>query len=110
MDSVGIKSIYGIKYEPKKPEFWEKIGWQDGADVTYICMGVKASNYFMPSETLSDKGIITRSIYITVISTQSITAIKKYLSVISNGVLTNIFSFGQGPVAAGGFTSTRSYK
>merc|ERR1711920_433445 len=27
-----------------------------GADVEYVCIGVKASNYFMPKETLSDKG------------------------------------------------------
>merc|ERR1712045_141311 len=27
-----------------------------GPDVTYVCIGVKASNYFMPKEVLSDKG------------------------------------------------------
>jgi apoptosis-inducing factor 2 len=56
MESVGIHMVFQTKYEPKKDEFWEKIGWPGGADKTYICMGVKASNYFMPSETLSDKG------------------------------------------------------
>lgn len=56
MTKVGIKSYYGIKYDPKNPEFWKKIGLPNGADESYICMGVKASNYFMPPETLSDKG------------------------------------------------------
>merc|ERR1712183_872005 len=27
-----------------------------GPDCEYVCIGVKASNFFMPSETLSDKG------------------------------------------------------
>ena len=54
---VGIKAVYGVKYDPKSPEFWQKIGLpMNSADETYICMGVKASNYFMPKETLSDKG------------------------------------------------------
>jgi len=56
MQKVGIKSFYGVKYDPKNPEFWTKIGLSGGADESYICMGVKASNYFMPKETLSDKG------------------------------------------------------
>jgi NADH dehydrogenase FAD-containing subunit len=56
MKKVGINTFYGIKYEPKNPDFWEKIGLPNGADETYYCMGVKASNYFMPPETLSDKG------------------------------------------------------
>merc|ERR1712232_1183767 len=56
MKKVGIKMVYGIKYEPKNPEFWKKVGMPGGADETYICMGVKASNYFMPKEVLSDKG------------------------------------------------------
>jgi len=56
MAKVGINTCYGIKYDPKNPDFWKKIGLPDGADETYVCMGVKASNYFMPAETLSDKG------------------------------------------------------
>jgi NADH dehydrogenase FAD-containing subunit len=56
MKGVGIKMFWSTKYEPNKPEFWNKIGLPNKADATYICMGVKASNYFMPSETLSDKG------------------------------------------------------
>jgi len=56
MRANNIKTVYGVKYEPNSPEFWKKIGLPNGADETYICMGVKASNYFMPRETLSDKG------------------------------------------------------
>merc|ERR1711966_22670 len=56
MNAVGIKEFYGIKYEPKNPDFWKTVELPDGADYTYVCMGVKASNYFMPKETLSDKG------------------------------------------------------
>jgi len=56
MSAVGIKEFYSLKYEPKNSEFWNKIELPNGADITYVCMGVKASNYFMPKETLSDKG------------------------------------------------------
>lgn len=56
MDRVGIHKTYGIMYEPKKTEFWEKIGLPNGCDETYICMGVKASSHFMPKECLSEKG------------------------------------------------------
>jgi NADH dehydrogenase FAD-containing subunit len=56
MDSVGIKQYYGMKYEPKDPEFWKKIEMPEGADYTYCTMGVKASNYFMPQDMLSEKG------------------------------------------------------
>ena len=37
-------------------EFWKQIELPNGADEIYVCIGVKASNYFMPAETLSDKG------------------------------------------------------
>merc|ERR1719230_2450901 len=40
----------------KNPDFWKTVELPDGADYTYVCMGVKASNFFMPKETLSDKG------------------------------------------------------
>jgi hypothetical protein len=62
MAAVGIKEFYGIKYEPKNDEFWAKCEYgKDGdkqkqADKTYVCMGVKASNVFMPKDVLSDKG------------------------------------------------------
>merc|ERR1719355_126399 len=56
MNSVGIRTTYNIKYDPKNPEFWKQVGFPDGVDKEYVCIGVKASNYFMPKETLSDKG------------------------------------------------------
>merc|ERR1719215_2323988 len=46
-----------MKYEKGNPEFWKKIDLPaEGPDKEYICIGVKASNYFMPKETLSEKG------------------------------------------------------
>jgi hypothetical protein len=56
MAAVGIKEFYNMKYDAKSPEFWNKIELPNGADEQYICIGVKASNYFMPDETLSEKG------------------------------------------------------
>lgn len=56
MANAGINVYYNTKYEPEKQEFWDKIGLPNKADETYICMGVKASSYFMPPETLSEKG------------------------------------------------------
>jgi len=56
MAAVGIKEFYGLKYEPKSADFWKAVELPDKADFIYVCMGVKASNYFMPKETLSDKG------------------------------------------------------
>merc|ERR1712061_671123 len=56
MSASGIKEFYDCKYDAKSPDFWKKIEMPDGADVEYVCIGVKASNYFMPAETLSDKG------------------------------------------------------
>merc|ERR1711920_319189 len=38
------------------PKFWANIQLPKGADKEYVCVGVKASNYFMPKETLSEKG------------------------------------------------------
>merc|ERR1712187_327702 len=56
MNASGIKEFYSCKYDPKSPDFWKHIELPDGATCTYVCIGVKASNYFMPPETLSDKG------------------------------------------------------
>jgi len=56
MDKHGIKQHYSTKYDGKSPEFWAKIGLPGGVDKEYVCIGVKASNYFMPKETLSEKG------------------------------------------------------
>jgi NADH dehydrogenase FAD-containing subunit len=52
----GIATHYGLKYDGKNPEFWKKINLPNGVDKEYVCIGVKASNYFMPTETLSEKG------------------------------------------------------
>jgi hypothetical protein len=56
MSAVGIKEFYNCKYDANSDEFWKKIELPNKADEQYICIGVKASNYFMPAETLSDKG------------------------------------------------------
>jgi len=56
MERVGIKQIYDTKFEPGNQAFWDGIGMPMQADKTYVCIGVKASNYFMPPETLSEKG------------------------------------------------------
>merc|ERR1711988_957877 len=56
MDKVGIKQFYSTKCDAKSPEFWKRIELPNGPDKEYVCIGVKASNYFMPKETLSEKG------------------------------------------------------
>mmetsp|Transcript_43889 Transcript_43889/g.110245 ORF Transcript_43889/g.110245 Transcript_43889/m.110245 type:complete len:231 (+) Transcript_43889:2-694(+) len=45
-----------MKYNAKDPSFYSSLGIQGKPDKEYICIGVKASNYFMPSEVLSEKG------------------------------------------------------
>jgi hypothetical protein len=61
MVASGISTFYGLKYpgpfeKSKGDDFWKTVKLEDGADKTYVCMGVKASNYFMPAETLSKFG------------------------------------------------------
>lgn len=56
MSERNIKEIYCKKYDPTQKMFWAGIKLPEGADKTYVCIGVKASNRFMPQETLSDKG------------------------------------------------------
>jgi len=56
MDKHKINQHYSTKYDAKSKEFWTKIGLPNGPDKEYVCIGVKASNYFMPKETLSEKG------------------------------------------------------
>mmetsp|Transcript_79042 Transcript_79042/g.211220 ORF Transcript_79042/g.211220 Transcript_79042/m.211220 type:complete len:469 (-) Transcript_79042:157-1563(-) len=53
MSRKGIKATYGVKYDPNN---WKEYGMSSPPDKTYVCIGVKASNYFMPEEVLSDKG------------------------------------------------------
>jgi hypothetical protein len=56
MKSKGIKQFYNKKREDS-PEFWSSIGFAGcKPDKEYVCIGVKASNYFMPKDTLSEKG------------------------------------------------------
>merc|ERR1712204_10400 len=56
MNKHGIKQHYSTKYDATSDEFWAKIGLPNKVDKEYVCIGVKASNYFMPKETLSEKG------------------------------------------------------
>jgi NADH dehydrogenase FAD-containing subunit len=56
MSAVGIKEFYGKKYAGDDPAFWKEIELPNKADVQYICIGVKASNYFVPEKYLSKKG------------------------------------------------------
>ncbi|CAK0851181.1 unnamed protein product, partial [Prorocentrum cordatum] len=61
MKRKGITQIYGEKFDEKSPEYLAKTGLKDksgkpGWDKKYVCVGVKASNYFMPEETLSTVG------------------------------------------------------
>jgi len=56
MKENGIVTHYETKFSPTDDTFWNKVGMPDKADKIYECLGVKASNYFMPKEVLSDKG------------------------------------------------------
>eukprot|EP00444_Apocalathium_aciculiferum_P061255 CAMPEP_0183607652 /NCGR_PEP_ID=MMETSP0371-20130417/183567_1 /TAXON_ID=268820 /ORGANISM="Peridinium aciculiferum, Strain PAER-2" /LENGTH=335 /DNA_ID=CAMNT_0025819775 /DNA_START=1 /DNA_END=1005 /DNA_ORIENTATION=- len=56
MQRHGIKEHYNMKYNAKDPNFYASVGLPNGPDKEYVCIGVKASNYFMPAETLSEKG------------------------------------------------------
>jgi len=56
MAKKGIKQFYNKKYDKNSKEFWASIELPNGPDKEYVCIGVKASNYFMPKETLSEKG------------------------------------------------------
>merc|ERR1712107_138229 len=51
---------YKFNWRDQKEEvkFWEDLGFPNNTrpDKEYVCIGVKASNYFMPEETLSKKG------------------------------------------------------
>merc|ERR1712107_928215 len=51
-----IKFFYETGYAPKEKKFWDKIELPNKADYEYICVGVKASNTFMPEETLTERG------------------------------------------------------
>merc|ERR1711956_167013 len=56
MERRKIKQFYSKKYAPDDDNFWKDIELPNKVDKIYVCIGVKASNYFMPPETLSEKG------------------------------------------------------
>jgi len=57
MKSKGIRTFYTIKLsERNRQEYFQTIGLPNGVAKTYVIMGVKQSNYFMPKTTLSEKG------------------------------------------------------
>jgi hypothetical protein len=51
-----IQEVYSIKYAPKEQAFWDTCKLPKGVDKEYVCVGVKASSYFMPKDCLSEKG------------------------------------------------------
>jgi len=56
MNATGIAEFYNKKYDNDSPAFWKEINLTKESTTQYVCIGVKASSYFMPPETLSDKG------------------------------------------------------
>eukprot|EP00429_Kryptoperidinium_foliaceum_P012755 CAMPEP_0176036974 /NCGR_PEP_ID=MMETSP0120_2-20121206/18314_1 /TAXON_ID=160619 /ORGANISM="Kryptoperidinium foliaceum, Strain CCMP 1326" /LENGTH=479 /DNA_ID=CAMNT_0017370361 /DNA_START=50 /DNA_END=1490 /DNA_ORIENTATION=+ len=56
MKRHGIREFYNLKYNSKDPDFFKGVGMPNGPDKEYLCIGVKAANYFMPADTLSEKG------------------------------------------------------
>jgi len=56
MHSAGIAEFYEQKYVAGDTGFYKQIGMTGVPDKEYVCIGVKASNYFMPKEVLSEKG------------------------------------------------------
>lgn len=58
MEKKGIFQKYEIKYDAKSKDFWAAMTLQNQESVkkSYTCIGVKASNWFMPGDCLSEKG------------------------------------------------------
>ena len=56
MSASGINEFYECMYDPKNEEFGKKIELRGGVDDSYVCIGVKDSNCYMPRKTLSEKG------------------------------------------------------
>jgi len=52
MDQKGIKSVYGVKFNPNDPEGY-KVLKIEKPDITYIATGFKASCWFMPKEVMT---------------------------------------------------------
>jgi hypothetical protein len=57
MDNANIQQYYEQKFEDSS-KFYENVGYPSGQKPirSFDCRGVKASNYFMEADTLSDKG------------------------------------------------------
>ena len=55
-DQARHQAVYQMEYDAKSPELWKKSEPPGGVDTEFVCIGVKASNYFMPKECLSEKG------------------------------------------------------
>jgi len=51
-----INCFFSTFFKPDEQKFWDDIKLPNRPDKQYVCIGVKASNYFMPKETLSEKG------------------------------------------------------
>uniref|UniRef100_A0A7S4S6Z1 FAD/NAD(P)-binding domain-containing protein n=1 Tax=Alexandrium monilatum TaxID=311494 RepID=A0A7S4S6Z1_9DINO len=56
MRSLGVETVYSVKYDKDSPAYWERVRLPNGADKTYVLSGVKSSSHFMPKEVKSDKG------------------------------------------------------
>lgn len=52
MDKRGIKSVYGVKFNPNDPEGYTVLNIAK-PDITYIATGFKASCWFMPKEVMT---------------------------------------------------------
>merc|ERR1719446_637026 len=52
MDKKGIKSVYGVKFNPNDPEGYKVLNITK-PDITYIATGFKASCWFMPKEVMT---------------------------------------------------------
>lgn len=58
LKSRGIRTVFNVKFDANRSDskFWDKVGLKQGMAKVYVVSGVKQSNYFMPKNTLSDKG------------------------------------------------------
>ena len=53
MQAAGTKELCKYKYDPEPPEFGKNINARQANEI-YVCIGVKASNYFMPKGPVVD--------------------------------------------------------
>ena len=59
MDAANITSIYGVKFNPLKPDY-KMLGLRKPPDLTYIATGFKASVWFMPIQCMTHYSALTR--------------------------------------------------